>query len=104
MLFGDERHTTVDGEGGISTGNRTLNFYWAAKLLRPARKAERMQPVNNASVFARRNRNIQRAGRGINDRCAADADFRRNQSIGRFCDRGDSGGRIDKAALPEWRG
>ena len=59
--------------------------------------------MNNASIFAGGNSHIQRAGGGINDRCAADADFRRNQSIGRFGNRRNSRRRIDEAALPEWR-
>src|SRR5438445_11084562 len=76
MLFRDKWHAAVDGESGIGSRNRTLNLYWSAKLLRPAGEAESVQPMNNASVFAGGNSHIQRAGRGINNWCAADTDLR----------------------------
>src|SRR5207302_2414451 len=82
MLLRDKWHAPIDRESRIGAGNGALNLYGPAKLLRPGGEADSMQPMNNASIFAGGNSHIQSAGRGINDRGAANTDFRRNQSIG----------------------
>src|SRR5215831_2452208 len=103
MLLGDEWHPAVYGNCRIRTWNRALNFYRAAEFFRSSCKAEGMKPVNNGPVFAGGNSHIQCAGQAINDGSAADADFRRDKSIGRLGNGCNSGRGIDKAALPEWR-
>src|ERR1700747_2322855 len=103
MLLGHKWHAAIDGNRRIRAWNGALNLYRPSRLFRSGSKTERVQPMNNSSVFAGRDRHIQRAGRSIDDRRAADTDFGRNQGVGRFGNRRYAGGWIDEAALPEWR-
>ncbi len=103
MLFRDKRHPAIHGQRGIAAANRALNNDGPAKLFRAVGEVQSVQPMHDTARLAGGNTNVERAGREVDRRGAADADLGRNQSVGGLGDRVDSGRWVDEAAFPERR-